>query len=172
MAEVWKRGTFGGEEIAPFDLIMMIEDGDVYVTQGIAQSFSSEYDVHIIEREDKNELSWKCIMVHIWRLCVGTFVAACGVPVVHHDCGHSIGRQCFKFAGLTFFPFGKEIEYGGGAVSMIANIFWLIFTGIPMALANAVWGCVLCITIIGIPFGKQFFKFAKLALMPFGAVVK
>lgn len=86
--------------------------------------------------------------------------------------GIPIGRQCFKFAGLTFFPFGKEIEYGGGAVSMIANIFWLIFTGIPMALANAVRGCVLCITIIGIPFGKQFFKFAKLALMPFGAVVK
>ena len=86
--------------------------------------------------------------------------------------GIPIGRQCFKFAGLAFFPFGKEIEYGGGAVSMIANIFWLIFTGIPMALANAVWGCVLCITIIGIPFGKQFFKFAKLALMPFGAVVK
>ena len=86
--------------------------------------------------------------------------------------GIPIGRQCFKFAGLAFFPFGKEIEYGGGAVSMIANIFWLIVTGIPMALANAVWGCVLCITIIGIPFGKQFFKFAKLALMPFGAVVK
>ena len=86
--------------------------------------------------------------------------------------GIPIGRQCFKFAGLAFFPFGKEIEYGGGAVSMIANIFWLIFTGIPMALANAVWGCVLCITIVGIPFGKQFFKFAKLALMPFGAVVK
>ena len=86
--------------------------------------------------------------------------------------GIPIGRQCFKFAGLAFFPFGKEIEYGGGAVSMIANIFWLIFTGLPMALANAVWGCVLCITIIGIPFGKQFFKFAKLALMPFGAVVK
>ena len=86
--------------------------------------------------------------------------------------GIPIGRQCFKFAGLAFFPFGKEIEYGGGAVSLIANIFWLIFTGIPMALANAVWGCVLCITIIGIPFGKQFFKFAKLALMPFGAVVK
>ena len=86
--------------------------------------------------------------------------------------GIPIGRQCFKFAGLAFFPFGKEIEYGGGAVSMIANIFWLIFTGIPMALANAVWGCVLCITIIGIPFKKQFFKFAKLALMPFGAVVK
>ena len=54
---LWQKygngGTFGGEEIAPFDFIMMTEDGDVYVTQGIAQSFSSGYDVHIIEREDK-----------------------------------------------------------------------------------------------------------------------
>ena len=46
-------GTFDGKKIAPFDLIMMTEDGDVYVTQGIAQSFSSGYDVHIIERENK-----------------------------------------------------------------------------------------------------------------------
>ena len=30
-------------------------------------------------------------------------------------------------------------------------------------------GCILCITIVGIPFGKQCFKYAKLALMPFGA---
>lgn len=86
--------------------------------------------------------------------------------------GIPIGRQCFKFAGLAFFPFGKEITYGGGAASLIANIFWLILTGIPMAIANAVWGCVLCVTIIGIPFGKQFFKMAKLSLMPFGATVR
>lgn len=55
--ELWRQygsgGTFDGEEIASFDLIMMTEDGDVYVTQGIVQSFSSGYDVHIIEREDK-----------------------------------------------------------------------------------------------------------------------
>jgi len=43
--------------------------------------------------------------------------------------------------------------------------------GIPMAIADVVWGCILCITIIGIPFGKQFFKLAKLSLMPFGATV-
>ena len=85
--------------------------------------------------------------------------------------GIPIGVQCFKFAGLAFFPFGKEINYGGGAVSLIANIIWLIVTGIPMAIGNAVWGCLLCITIIGIPFGKQFFKFAKLSLMPFGATI-
>lgn len=86
--------------------------------------------------------------------------------------GIPIGRQCFKIAGLSFFPFGKEVIYGGGAASLIANIFWLILTGIPMAIANATWGCVLCVTIIGIPFGKQFFKLAKLSLMPFGATIR
>ena len=85
--------------------------------------------------------------------------------------GIPIGAQCFKFAGLAFFPFGKEVSYGGGTVSLIANIIWLIVTGIPMAIGNAIWGCILCITIIGIPFGKQFFKIAKLSLMPFGATI-
>ncbi len=31
---------------------------------------------------------------------------------------------------------------------------------------------LLCITIVGIPFGLQFFKIAKVALMPFGAEVE
>ena len=85
--------------------------------------------------------------------------------------GIPIGLQCFKFAGLAFWPFGKEIEYGGGAMSLVANIFWLILSGIPMAIADVVTGCLWCITIVGIPFGKQFFKRAKLSLMPFGARV-
>ena len=79
--------------------------------------------------------------------------------------------QCFKFASLAFFPFGKEINYGGGAVSLFANILWLILSGIPLALSAAVNGLLLCCTIIGIPFGLQCFKIAKLSLMPFGASV-
>ena len=35
--------------------------------------------------------------------------------------GIPIGAQCFKFAGLAFFPFGKEVSYGGGTVSLIAT---------------------------------------------------
>lgn len=85
--------------------------------------------------------------------------------------GIPIGIQCFKFAGLALWPFGKEIEYGGGAMSLIANIFWLIFSGIPMAIGNLVVGLLWCITIIGIPFGLQFFKLARLSLLPFGAKV-
>ena len=86
--------------------------------------------------------------------------------------GVPIGMQCFKFASLAFFPFGKEIEYGGGAVSLLANILWLAVSGVPLALAAAVNGLLLCVTVIGIPFGLQCFKIAKLALMPFGTSVR
>lgn len=86
--------------------------------------------------------------------------------------GIPVGVQCFKFAGLSFFPFGKEVEYGGGAVSLLINIIWLLVSGIPLALEHAILGAVLCVTVIGIPFGLQQFKLAKLALMPFGATVR
>ena len=85
--------------------------------------------------------------------------------------GIPVGMQCFKFAGLSFFPFGKEVVYGGGAVSLLLNIVWLIVSGIPLALESALIGILLCITIVGIPFGLQQFKIAKLALMPFGAAI-
>jgi len=35
--------------------------------------------------------------------------------------GIPIGLQCFKFASLSFFPFGKEVVYGGGAGSVLLN---------------------------------------------------
>ena len=38
-------------------------------------------------------------------------------------------------------------------------------------ICNLALGTALCVTIIGIPFGLQQFKLAKLALMPFGAEV-
>ena len=101
-------------------------------------------------------LGW-CIAGCIWCVTV------VGIP---------IGMQCFKLAKLSFFPFGKTVEYGGGPISLTANIFWLIFSGIPLAVGFAAWGALLCLTFIGIPFGVQMFKLAKLALMPFGATVK
>ncbi len=86
--------------------------------------------------------------------------------------GIPVGLQCFKFAKLAFFPFGKEIVYGGGVPSFLLNIIWLIVSGFWLALGSAISGCLLCITIIGIPFGLQHFKLAKLALMPFGSEVR
>ena len=85
--------------------------------------------------------------------------------------GVPYGIQCFKFASMSFFPFGKEIIYGGGTVSFLVNIIWILVSGIPLALEHVTFGCLLCITVIGIPFGLQHFKLAKLALMPFGASI-
>ena len=81
------------------------------------------------------------------------------------------GVQCFKFAKLSLAPFGKEVVPGGGAPSLIANVIWLLISGIPMAAGHVLAGVVLCVTIVGIPFGRQHFKLASLALTPFGARV-
>ena len=82
------------------------------------------------------------------------------------------GLQCFKFAKLSLAPFGKDVIPGGGAPSLIANVIWLLISGIPMALDHVLTGLALCLTIVGIPFGLQHFKMASLALSPFGAEVR
>ena len=51
------------------------------------------------------------------------------------------------------------------------NIIWLLVSGLPLAIESAIIGVLLCITIVGIPFGLQQFKLAKLALMPFGSQI-
>jgi uncharacterized membrane protein YccF (DUF307 family) len=53
-------------------------------------------------------------------------------------------------------------------VRLVLNIIWLIFAGIWMAIAYVIAGILMCITIIGIPFGVQAFKLAGYALWPFG----
>ena len=87
--------------------------------------------------------------------------------------GIPIGVQCFKLANISLNPFGKEIVYNdNGGLSFLLNILWFLFGGLEMALGNLIMGLILCITIIGIPFGKQFFKIARLAMEPFGAEVE
>lgn len=111
-------------------------------------------------------------MVFLRGDMAGAFMVPVRAFVVHFHSGHTHrGVQCFKFASLAFCPFGKHIRYGGGSVSTIANIIWLIVSGIPLAASAVLNGLLLCVTIIGIPFGQQCFKFAKLALSPFGASV-
>lgn len=116
-----------------------------------------------------------CLGNLIWFLCGGLLQGLswtlAGLLWCITIIGIPIGRQCFKFASVAFFPFGKDVQYGGGTISLLANIVWLIVSGIPLAIGAAINGLLLCITIIGIPFGLQCFKIAKLALMPFGATI-
>ncbi|MDD6035964.1 MAG: YccF domain-containing protein [Lachnospiraceae bacterium] len=84
--------------------------------------------------------------------------------------GIPFGLQCFKIAGLVLWPFGKEVYSNFGA-HPIGNLIWLVFGGLGLAISYVIGGVICCITIIGIPFGKQCFKLATLALAPFGARV-
>ena len=101
-----------------------------------------------------------CLGNVLWFICGGAISGLewllAGCLVVYHHRG-SVGLQCFKFASLSFFPFGKEITYHGGAGSFLLNIIWLLASGLPMALSSALIGCLLCITIVGIPFGGSAF---------------
>ena len=111
----------------------------------------------------------------IWIIC-GGFLSALGFWIAGllwclTVVGIPIGLQCFKLSSISLNPFGKEIIDEGGAVSLLLNILWILFSGIELAIVNAVIGCILCITVVGIPFGIQFFKIARVALMPFGARV-
>ena len=100
-------------------------------------------------------LNW-CFVGFLWCITI------VGIPV---------GLQCFKLSAMSFFPFGKEIVYSGGPFSCFVNVIWFIFGGIEMAVINCLLGLLWCITIVGIPFGLQFFKLAKLSLAPFGAEI-
>jgi uncharacterized membrane protein YccF (DUF307 family) len=86
--------------------------------------------------------------------------------------GIPMGFQCMKIAGLALWPFGKEVEIGSfGVGGLFLNIIWLILFGWELALGHFLIGLIFCVTIIGIPFGIQHFKLAKLGLMPFGAKI-
>ena len=102
---------------------------------------------------------------------LGFFLAGCfwGITII----GIPVAKQCFKLASISLNPFGKEIIYeDDGAGSFILNILWFIISGWELAITNFLIGCILCITIIGIPWGKQYFKIAKVALRPFGIRVE
>lgn len=57
-------------------------------------------------------------------------------------------------------------------MSLIGNIIWIILGGLLSAIGWTIAGFLLCITVIGIPFGLQCFKIAGLSLAPFGKTVE
>lgn len=85
--------------------------------------------------------------------------------------GIPFGLQTMKLAVMSLWPFGSRITDTGwpsGCLAGIMNLIWWFVGGIPIALSHLAWGLILCITIIGIPFGMQHFKLMRLALFPFG----
>lgn len=88
--------------------------------------------------------------------------------------GIPFGLQTLKLSLLALCPFGREVrtcQSDGGCLSILMNIIWILVGGIWISLSHLFFGVLLCITVIGIPFGLQHFKLAGLALTPFGKTV-
>jgi uncharacterized membrane protein YccF (DUF307 family) len=85
--------------------------------------------------------------------------------------GIPLGIQLFKMAQFSLWPFGRHAVRAPGSshvINTVGNVIWLVLFGWEMFLLHLVAGALLCITIIGFPFGVQAFKLGVLALWPFG----
>ncbi len=85
--------------------------------------------------------------------------------------GIPLAMQTFKLGLLCLWPFGARVEAGDcppGCLRIPLNLLWMLFGGFWAWLAHVFFGLLLAITIIGIPFARQHFKMAMLALAPFG----
>ena len=118
-----------------------------------------------------------CICNFLWILFGGGLILSfgwcfAGVILCITLIGIPAGTQCFKIGCFILCPFGKKIvpkEGGLSGCDYCCNFFWIISFGWWLALIEFAAGIVLCILIIGIPFGLQMFNLAKITCMPFGA---
>ena len=115
------------------------------------------------------------LMNLLWLICGGFLIAieyvVASLMMMITIVGIPFGLQTLKLGVLALYPFGKEIQTSpqdSGCLSILMNILWIVLGGIYISLTHLVLGLVLCVTIIGIPFGMQHFKMAGLALTPFG----
>lgn len=115
----------------------------------------------------------------LWLLLGGIFTAVeyfvSSLLMMITIIGIPFGLQTLKLGLLALWPFGhRVVDSGnsGGCLCLVMNVLWVILGGFAICLTHLVFGLILCITIIGIPFGRQHFKLAALALTPFGKTIE
>lgn len=111
----------------------------------------------------------------LWMVLGGLIVALLywlvGVLYCITIIGIPFGVQLIKFGSFALWPFGHKVKDGPnatGCLSTVFNVIWIVTGWWEIAATHAVFGLICCVTIIGIPFGKQHFKLAWLSLLPFG----
>ena len=99
------------------------------------------------------------------------FISIVGIPWA---------RAAFNIAILNLWPFGSQVvsrekisghDIGTGSLGFIGNVLWFIFCGWWLAALHVILGLLFCVTVIGIPFGLQHFKLAKISFAPIGKAI-
>lgn len=114
----------------------------------------------------------------IWLICGGLLVAieyfVVGIALCLTIVGIPFGFQAIRLGVLALYPFASRsilVEEPNGLLSKLMNIVWILIGGIWIALVHLIWGALLSVTIIGIPFAREHFKLMSLAISPFGRII-
>ena len=83
------------------------------------------------------------------------------------------GIASARIGVYALWPFGKTVveKPTAGIGPLLGNVIWVVLAGWWIALEHIFSGVLLCITVIGIPFGIANFKMVPVALMPLGKVI-
>jgi uncharacterized membrane protein YccF (DUF307 family) len=103
------------------------------------------------------------LLTALWYFIIGllTCITIIGIP---------FGVALFRMGALALAPFGKKVEISsdrGGCVMIFLDVLWILCGWWEIAIVHAIFGIILCITIIGIPLGRMHFRLAKFSLLPF-----
>jgi len=107
-----------------------------------------------------------------FAVMLGWFLAAGIMALTVVGIPFSIG--CCRIALFSAWPFGRELvraEIVGEkriAGTAVLNLIWIVLAGLWLALGHALAGLCLCMMIIGIPWGIQHFKIARVCFAPLG----
>ena len=110
----------------------------------------------------------------IWGLEGGIRLFSGSLGLANNIIRITTAGKTFKLGMVLPWPFGAEVREGkslSGCITIPLNIIWIIFGGLWACLTHILFGILLAITIIGIPFAKQHFKMAGLSLAPFATAV-
>jgi uncharacterized membrane protein YccF (DUF307 family) len=108
------------------------------------------------------------MLAGVW-LALGYVIAAAVMAIT--IVGLPFAKQALKLAQFAIWPVGRTLVKSNTRnikLSVVGNVLWFILVGWWLALEHLLVGCLLCLTIIGIPLGIGVFKMASAALAPFG----
>ena len=111
-----------------------------------------------------------------WSTAISWFIAS--VIMFITIIGIPWGRATFNIGFMVLWPFGSEAvdrnvttgtaDLGTGVLGGLGNVIWFLLAGWWLFLYHLGCAILFFVTIIGIPFGVQYWKLAKLSLAPVG----
>lgn len=143
---------------------------------------NSENEAPELQNVAKEKQSIATLLGNILWISLGGFIGAMvsfvyGALACCTLIGIPLGLQLFKLGNLQLSPFGADIyrkQQGDkvGCICTFLNIIWIVSGGLAVAINSFILGIIFCCTIIGIPFGLQYFKIGTLMFTPFGLEVR